>query len=417
MKLESLEFLSTLAWILSFLFTSYALYYLIFALVGIKHSKPIPKFAPKHKLAVVIAARNEAPVIGNLIESLMQQNYPRDLYDIYVVPNNCTDQTKEVAEAAGAFTFSCPLPVKSKGDALTQVFDYLMQHHTYNAFCVFDADNLVHADFLEEMNNALCAGAKLAQGYRDSKNPYDTPISGCYSIYYWMVNRLYNNSRSQLGLSALINGSGFMVRADLLAEMGGWHTYTMTEDIEFTAQNVLRGNQVTWVPRAIIYDEQPLTFAQSWKQRKRWSTGQIQGFQRYGMPLLRRLFQKQDIRCLDQFIFFLAPAMQAVYLASLVTGFLLDLLMLNYHFFPRTDLYYQMFVSFNVSYLLSIAMCIFTLLLERKANRKITKSVLYYWIFIASWIPINILCMFKKTTVWHEIKHTRSVRLSELNSR
>lgn len=406
--------LKNTAWILSFLFTLYVAYYFIFVSFSLRRKKQYGKHAAAHRFAVVIAARNEECVIGNLVDSLMAQSYPRNLYDVIVVPNNCTDHTKQAAEAAGALTYDCKLAVKSKGDALTQVFDKLMADGVYDAFCVFDADNLVHPDFLAEMNNALCEGATLAQGYRDSKNPYDTAISGSYSIYYWMINRLYNHTRGSLGLSAIINGSGFMVRADLLAAMGGWHTVTMTEDIEFTTQAILHGERAAWVPDAIIYDEQPLTFAQSWKQRKRWATGQLQGFEHYFIPLLRRAIKKRDFNCVDQMVFFLTPIMQMVYLASLVLGLVLNVCLIKYNFFPQTELYYRMFVSLNFSYITTAAMAVFTLLIERKGGIRMLKSILYYWVFILSWVPINLICCFKKCTVWDEIKHTRSVTMSDL---
>ena len=109
----------------------------------------------------------------------------------------------------------------------------------YDAMCVFDADNLVHPDFLARMNDAVCAGHVAVQGFRDSKNPEQSAISGCYSICYWMLNRFYNSARSALGLSALVNGSGFTATAGLLRELGGWNTVTMTEDYEFSAQCAL----------------------------------------------------------------------------------------------------------------------------------------------------------------------------------
>ena len=407
--------LKHLAWALSFVFTSYIAYYAVFSLLSLKHSKTLKKCAPQNRFAVVIAARNEAYVIGNLVESLTAQDYPKELYDVYVVPNNCTDNTEIVAKGAGAKLLECRVPVKSKGEVLTDAFDQLLSQGTYDAFCVFDADNLVHPDFLKSMNNALCAGAKVGQAYRDSKNPYDSVVSGCYSVYYWMINRMINHTRSVIGLSAVINGSGFMVRTDLLQEMGGWHTYTMTEDIEFTTQCLLRGEKVMWVPDALIYDEQPVTFAQSWKQRKRWSTGLLQGFELYFTKLMKAVFVEKKVSCIDQLIFLLAPCMQVIYIASLVTGLLLDLCYVKYNLFPEKVLYYKMFVSLNVSYITSFALSVYTIIMERKSSFRIFGGVAAYWFFVVSWIPINIICLFKRTTTWDEIKHTRNVSIDEIS--
>lgn len=410
-----ITFLSHILWGLSFLFTAYVSYYFLMALASLGKRKAYPAQAPKTKFAVVIAARNEGQVIGNLVESLLSQSYPRELFDVIVAPNNCTDDTEEAARQAGARIFNCRLPVRSKGQVLTQVFDQLLTE-SYDAFCVFDADNLVDPQFLAQMNNAVSTGVRLAQGYRDSKNPHDTPISGCYSIYYWMINRFYSAARSRLGLSAIINGSGFMVTAPLLAEMGGWHTSTMTEDIEFTTQCLLRGQRVAWVPDAITYDEQPLTFAQSWTQRKRWSTGLLQGAGLYLKPLVRRALAQRDMACLDQAIFYLTPALQLVMIASMVLTALLNLWAVSYQLFPANALYFDVFVALNYSFFTSAATSLAIVLLEKKAHRGIVKGILFYWVFIMSWLPINLMCLFRKHTTWDQIQHTRSLKLGQLGT-
>ena len=106
----------------------------------------------------------------------------------------------------------CTVPVKCKGDVMRFAYRQL-RDKGYDAFCVFDADNVADPRFLREMNNAYRAGARAAQGYRDSKNPFDSAISGCYSIYYWMMDRFHNQGKAGLGMSAMLGGTGFMVSA------------------------------------------------------------------------------------------------------------------------------------------------------------------------------------------------------------
>ena len=409
----TLILLSALTWGLSFVFTIYAAYNLIVALLGLKRRKAQKQFAPKGRFAVLVAARNEECVIGNLVESLNAQDYPKELYDVYVIPNNCTDDTAGAARRAGAKIIDCNIPVKSKGEVLTMAFDKLLAEQNYDAFCVFDADNLVDPGFLKAMNNAYCGGAKAAQSYRDSKNPHDSAVSGSYSIYYWMISRFYSQSHSNLGLTAIINGSGWMVSAELLRKMGGFHTFTMTEDIEFTAQCILENEKVAWVPEARIYDEQPLTFEQSWKQRKRWSTGMIQGCGRYCAPLLKRAVKDRSALSFDQFVFFLAPVMQVLCFVSMILSAVTAIFYQQVKLFPDAWFYIQLF-SPAASFLGTAFMAYVTVLIEKKYSRKMWKGILYYWVFVMSWIPINLLCLFKKSTVWHEIKHTRSVRIADL---
>ena len=204
--------LTFLAWACSLAMTAYTAYFFVIALFSLKKPNEYPHAAPQTRFAVLVAARNEEAVIGGLVESLLAQNYPQELFDVIVVPNNCTDGTGTAAGRAGATVLDCTVPTSSKGEVLDFALNRIFRwKKSYDAVCVFDADNLVHPDFLQRMNDAWQAGARVAQAYRDSKNPTDTPISGCYSIYYWMVNRFYSQARSNLGLSAIINGSGFMV--------------------------------------------------------------------------------------------------------------------------------------------------------------------------------------------------------------
>ena len=412
-----INIMKSIAWIVSFVLTIYASYFTLISLFSLLPQKKRGKFQPKHKFAAIIAARNEELVIGNLIDSLQKQKYPKELFDIIVIPNNCTDGTKQVAISRGAKVFDCKGVIKSKGDALCEFFDFVLKNDDkYDGFCIFDADNVVSEDFLSEMNNAMCRGVRIGQGYRDSKNPYDTFISSCYSIYYYMINRFYNRARSALNLSAMINGSGFMVSADVIKKQGGWHTRTMTEDIEFTTLCVLSGEKVQWIPDAVIYDEQPLTLEQSWKQRKRWSTGLIQNFELYSSKLFKNAITQKNISSFDLMMFFITPVLQILYLASIILTILLTLLYVKHDYFPQTDVYYRLFLSIDFSYFMSFAMAFVVVLLEKKKTSKMLKGILTFWLFIISWLPINILCIFKKQTQWDQIKHTRVVEIDELVS-
>ena len=139
------------------------------------------KSAPQKRIAAIIPARNEAMVIGKLVESLLLQDYPRELFDVYVVPNNCSDDTEGVARAAGAKILNATGTIRTKGDVLRQAFARLTESGGYDAYCVFDADNLVAQGFFQAVNDALLDGYHVAQGFRDSKNPYDNWVSGSFS--------------------------------------------------------------------------------------------------------------------------------------------------------------------------------------------------------------------------------------------
>ena len=282
---------------LNFLTTCFCLYQAIVALSGLRKRKPLPEPYKNHRFAAVIAARNEESVIPYLIESIWMQNYPRELIDVIVVADNCDDDTASAAEKAGAIVYKRFNKAEiGKSYVLKFAFEKMAEEGIdgrYDAVCIFDADNIVDRDFIYQMNKAVCAGYNVAQGYRDMKNPSDTWISGGHSIFYWMQNRFFDYGRGNLGLSATINGTGYMVTMKHLKRIG-WNITTLTEDLEFTMQSVLAGERVGWVPEAIVYDEQPLTMQQSMRQRIRWTNGYFQVSQKYLLSFLKKAAEKKD---------------------------------------------------------------------------------------------------------------------------
>lgn len=354
--------------------------------------RPRRKVSPPYtRFAVLVPARNEETVIANLVENLFQQNYPREKYDVYVIPNNCTDNTEEAARQAGAKILSCPWPVRTKGDVLHQVFGMLKGK--YEAYVVFDADNLVHPDFLARMNDAVAEGALIAKSRQIASNPYDSWVSGCYDIYFQNFNLLYNRPRATLGLNAKLIGTGFMVTDTLLERLGGWNTETLTEDMEFAAQCAEAGVRIHYVPEALNYDEQPTSFRASLRQRRRWSAG-VQSVANLYVPRLvakrpkwLRLDMAQNLVMI--YVQILAAVPMLYGLIGLAPAAILKTLGIA-------------LISF---WLGMTATGLFLTVTNRRSVRKMWKSILLYPLFAASWYPLHILSLFAKPKTWQPIAH------------
>ena len=398
------------------LFTLYGLYFAGIALFGFKKRQENPEADPTTRFALLIAARNEEQVIGHLVDSLKQQNYPEGMYEIFVAPNNCKDETRDVALAHGATIFDPVGEIHSKGEVLTQLIDKLMAENQFDAICVFDADNLVHPDFLQKMNNARHNGVKVAQGFRDSKNPGVSPVSTSYSVCYWMLNRFYNGGRQAVGLSGLVNGSGFMVSMELLRRLGGWHTRTMTEDYEFSAQCVLNGEKVSYVSGAVIYDEQPLTFSQSWKQRRRWSTGSVQGMELYLSALVNHSIKKRTWISMDMALTFLMPIVQVVSLSiSAITMVLSFYRIYEFQIIPLAQVLWGMAFLGLFAFFACTLLAAFVVRLNLGEKMGGTgKGIIYFAIFLLSWLPISIISLFKRQKTWDDIAHTCSTSIQDV---
>ena len=404
-------------YIVFYITLTYGLFFLVTGFFGFskKGSKRISNHKAKTRFAIIIAARNEAQVIGNLIKSLKNQNYPKDSYKIFVVPNNCTDNTAAVSKKYGASIIPCEIPVKTKGEVLKHIFGKFEGNNDFDAFAIFDADNIVDPNFLKEMNNAMLSGFNVAEGNRDSKNATDNWLSGSYSLFYYMQNFFFNKARMNMGLSSTINGTGFVIKKTVI-EKYGFNPLTLTEDSEFAAQCSLNGEKIAYVEKAITYDEHPIKFKDSWNQRKRWSKGCLQNFRIYGSRLIKNAVINNNMSSLDMFMMFAAPIMQVV--ATILSFVLLEFKYLGVELF---DLFSYIFASgivfFLAMYVIGIITNIFVYKINKQKLSEVLSSVFLFALFIATWIPINIICMIKKDITWKPILHTRNVDVKELLSK
>lgn len=390
----------------------YGLYYVITCFGGLLLRKPeaVPRQAPCTRIAAVVAARNEANVIENLIESLNKQEYPPELFDIYVVPNNCTDETEKAARNAGAIILKCDAEVASKGEVLRSAFAQLSETGQYDAYCVFDADNLVSPTFFRAVNDTRLAGYDVAQGFRDSKNPYDNWISGSTSVFYWFMSRFFNESRARLGMTCMLNGTGFMVSDELIRKIG-WDTKTLTEDLEFSALCALQGYRVGWMREARIYDEQPTRFRDSVSQRRRWTSGSFQCMKSYAAQLIRR----KSVHSLDMAALFLGNLLNIVGLfTGMVTIHDIAARVLPDPAVLRQTLPLLVLVG-AIYWSICSAAALILYRMEGKLCAKSIPTIILFPIYLVSWLPINVVACLTRPPKWKEIQHIRGITISDLS--
>lgn len=398
-----------LVWIIT-IFWLYQLMVSICSLVKLK-DKPILE-EKNNKFMAIIPAHNEESVVVNLIESLKRQDYPKELYDIYVIADNCTDHTAEVARKAGAIVYERFDPSKkTKGYALNWFLKQKIEEDApYDAFCIFDADNIVDVNFLKNMNKKLCQGEDVVQGYRDIKNPTDSWITAGYAIFYWTMNRFYHLARYNLGLSPLINGTGFMVRFDVV-KPDGWDTQTLTEDIEFSLKRIIKGKKLGWATDAIVYDEQPVGFKQSWSQRSRWTVGHIQCIELYTKKLAVAVKEHKTLMNFDGLLYILGS--MPMFVLTLVL-LLLNVIMYLGNGMTTADLVINFFRYLIPTFLLPIGTAILIMTLDKRPIKPMIKGLLCYPLFLGSWLLINFKCLFKRNTKWEKINHVRDIKIDEV---
>ena len=373
--------------------------------------------APMHRFAVLIAARNEEAVIGKLIDSIKAQGYPGRLVKIFVAADNCTDATAEAARSHGAEVYErYDMTRRGKGYAL----DFLLReiklrgHVRFDGYIVLDADNVLDRDFILHMNETFSAGHDIVTCYRSSKNYGDNWISAGYALWFLRESRYLNSARARLGSSSGVSGTGFLFsQAVLDAQGGGWPFHLLTEDIEFTIDNVTRGMKVGYCPDAIAYDEQPISFRQSWAQRLRWSRGYLQVFKKYGRALISGIFSG-SFSCYDMAM----SIMPAAVLTGLSIVVNLGAALVNV-------LYYHEWGVLGVSALQTLVNLYLTLFIIgaittatewKSIHCEPAKKIFYVFtfpLFMLSYVPIVIHSLFV-TPEWTHIDHTRTLDVQQI---
>lgn len=399
-----MEYLYILQQAMVWIITIYWVYQLIISLCSFIKIKEKPLVEDKeHRFMMIIPAHNEEKVVGNLIESLKAQNYDKNLYDIYVIADNCTDETAKVAKEAGAIVYErFDEEHKTKGFALQWFLQQKIEEDApYDAFCIFDADNIVDVNFLKAMNKKLCQGEEVVQGYRDIKNPSDSWVTAGYSIFYWTMNRFYHLARYNVGLSPLINGTGFMVKFDVV-KPDGWNTKTLTEDIEFSLKRIIAGKKLGWATDAIVYDEQPVGFKQSWSQRSRWTIGHIQCLNEYTKPLAVAVKNNKTVMNFDGLLYMLGSI--PMFVLTII------LLILNFVIYfangmTVTELLLNALRYVIPTFLVPIFTGIMIMIIDKKPIKPMIKGLILYPLFLGSWLLINFKCLFIRDTKWEKIEH------------
>lgn len=378
-----------------------------------------------YKYAVLIPARNEEQVIPHLLASIKGQTYPSELIDIFVIADNCTDNTAKAALAAGAFRVIERQNKEQvgKGYALDYALGIIKNDYPdndYQGYFVFDADNLLDENYIEEMNKMFSNGNRIITSYRNTKNYSSSWISAGCSLWYLRESKYLNYPRTLLGTSCAISGTGFLVHREIIEKVGGWKFFLLTEDIEFTLHHVLEGECIAYCDKAVLYDEQPVKFSQSWRQRMRWTKGSMQVTQKYFFKMIKGLFCGKGFACFDLAVSTMVPLILTIvgtfiYVAFGALGIGLNIagISTNLNIIIRTLL-----ESFLSSYFMLLLIGAITTVTEwHKIFAPMKKKILYTFtfpFFMLTYIPITLVALFSKDVTWKPIYHTQAKGLDDV---
>ncbi len=271
-------------------------------------NQEIPGINPVRRFAVVIPAHNEETGIEQTLRSLSAVDYPRELYTLIVIADNCTDRTAEKARACGATVYErFDQTHRGKGYVLRWAFDLLLpQHPEYHAYVVVDADSVVSGNFLRVMDHYIGKGSEAVQS-----SDMVAPNPGAWSsevtrLGFTLYNHVRPLGRKRMHCPAGIRGNGMCFSSGVLRRVP-WSTYSLNEDLEYGLLLLLHGILVDFAPEAVVRATMPVKTRQAESQRARWEGGRFPIIRRYGPVLLAQAVKKNSFRCFDAFVDLITP--------------------------------------------------------------------------------------------------------------
>ncbi len=401
------------------------------AVVGLFTRKKFPKTDEKLKYGVIIPARNEEAVIGNLIKSVYKNKYPQDKLQIFVIAHNCTDRTAQIARDLGATVYEYNNPDEcTMGYAFRYLFDRIKEDYgveNYDGFFLFNADNILADNYFDKMNDAFVANGreKVVTSFRNCKNFGSNVISAMYGIYFIQGCRYESRGRTVCGCSTRVQGTGYVIPSEIVSD--GWKYVTLTEDWEFSADQIIKDRKIVYCDEAVFYDEQPTKSRIMMRQRLRWAKGHLLVCVTRYRNLIKALFtskkkgggvHKFSLYDMSVNILPLCGISAALFLAQLICTALSPLfgsdpvaVWTSY----GLGLAYST-VSF---YALNFIAGSIVLFVERKRLKNVNGwvligAILLWPIFLFLSVPLEIACLFMKVD-WKQIPHHDTTTFEQVN--
>jgi cellulose synthase/poly-beta-1,6-N-acetylglucosamine synthase-like glycosyltransferase len=388
---------------------------IVYHIVGLFPGKKFPEAKKDHKYAILIPARNESAVIDELLASIKNQNYDQNNLHTYVIVEREDDPTCEIVkkyENTEVFIRK-RLDLKGKGHALDEVIKHIFASgEKYEAFFIFDADNVLTKNFIKEMNKTFDAGYQIALGYRNSKNWNDGWVAACSALTFSMVNTFHNKCRSRFNQNVILSGTGFYISSDILEKLGGWEFFTLTEDYELSMFSCLNNIKSTYNEWAEFYDEQPKKFKVSWNQRLRWVKGHGDVDKKYRKKLIKSaVFDKENRMSKTEFGMSVLPIVS--FLISTFAYAIFTIVLGIVGACLGQSIWWKVLSAGLIALVaLYLFFVVYTLVMAL-AERKHTNLTFWHTVacalmgpfFMASYIPIYFTTIFKKEVNWVPIIH------------
>ena len=293
---------------------AFLLFLLISAVSFTRRIKPLISSENSLALAVIVPAHNEELVLSGTLDSLLAQNYPRELYEIVVVADNCTDQTAKLAHGRGVSVLErTHSEERGKGYALNYAVAHLLLRSTPpDGFIIVDADTWVSPDFLAQMSARLLseqngAGFGAWQGRYGVLNGNDGWRAALMAAAFDLVNHVKPLGREAWKLSVGLKGNGMAFTRPVAAALP-WPGGSLTEDLDYGLELARKYNvRVGYAPEALVRAQMPTTAGQAGSQRSRWERGRLRMVRERALPLIGEGLRDRNRLLLDMGLDLITP--------------------------------------------------------------------------------------------------------------
>ena len=364
---------------------------------------------------VLIPARDESKVIEDLLISIEKQTKKINMEDIYVIVEQTSDPTVEIAKKHHATIFIRKrLDLKRKGYALDECIKDLKEKNIfYNAYFILDADNVLDSHFFEEMEKSYQNGYDIATGYRNLKNGNDSIISACSGITFAFLNSNGNETKSKQSRNVILSGTGVYIEGELIKKWESFPFHSLTEDYELTLYSIKHNLTSIYNKNAIFYDEQPIKYKNTINQRTRWIKGYFASRKKY-IPEFRKILKNNpNFGSLINEISGMKP-----YIIMIIGAFLyilnqmITLIKIHNIFDPISKICLtKIILIIMLAYILFAFMTAYIILKDKDkiniSEKMQIKTILFSPLFFATYVPCAIKAFLKKEVKWEKVEHTR----------
>lgn len=378
------------------------------------NNKPKKEANPNPEFAVLIPARDESKVIKRLLDSIQKQTFKINMKNVYIIVESSEDKTCSIANEYGAnIIIREHLELKRKGYALDEGVKYILSKgKTYDAYFIFDADNVLDENYFENMNKTYQTGYDIGIGYRNTKNGNDNVIAACSTLTFSMINTLGNDQKNKETRNITISGTGFYIRGEFIDKWKDYPFHTLTEDYELTLYSTLHSMTSYYNKTAIFYDEQPTDFKVTITQRTRWVKGFFESRKIYAKKLRKKGY-KHAKNSGSQFIDGLGIIPFVIIVVGFIGDMLLKLIGSLYLILKDDPRAYALLGEFVLLFLIAytILFLVTGVMIYKEDNhldlsfKSKVKALFFNPVFLASFVHCAIVALTNKEIGWSKIEH------------